>query len=368
MKVLITGSNGFIGQNLKFNLISEKIEVIEFTRKSNPNILKDLVEKVDIIFHLAGENRSKKKVNFYNNNYILTKKIINCVIKSKMKPPVIFTSSIRVKEKNSYGVTKKKAEDYIYKFLKKNSVNCSILRLPNIFGKWSKPNHNSFITTCCYNLSRNKKIVLNRNEEIKVLYIDDLMKIFFQEVKKCLRNSPYNKIININKFNKIKLFDLVSMIKKFNKNYKSIDNKIFKNIFQKKMFSTFISYLPKKNFKFKIPTNIDRRGSFTEFSKRDNFGQISYFTLKPGVTRGEHYHHTKIEKFLVISGSLNYISESLINNKKNVFLLKSNKPEIVYSIPGHKHYFKNNGLKEAIVLVWANEIFDKRIPDTYKII
>lgn len=365
MRVLITGSKGFIGKNLKFFLLKKNFKVYEFNRNNKITSLKNLIEKVDIIFHLAGENRSNKKNNFIQNNFGLTKKIVDFIIKSKKKPSIIFSSSIKINEKNFYGSTKKKAENYISRNLIKNSINYSILRLPNIFGKWSKPNHNSFVTTCCYNLARNKKIQLNKNEKIKLFYIDDLINIFSKELKKCLKKKSYNKVVLIKKSNEIKLFDLVNLIKKYNTNYNSINNNQFKNSFQKKLFSTFISYLPYKKTKFLIPTNFDYRGRFVEFSRRDIFGQVSYFTVKPGVIRGEHYHNTKIEKFLVISGSLTYVTKSLLNNKKKIYLLNSKKSEIIYSIPGHVHFFKNNTLKEAIVMVWANEVFDKKHPDTY---
>lgn len=365
MRVLITGSKGFIGKNLKFFLLNQNFKVFEFNRNNKITLLNKLIENVDIIFHLGGENRSNKKNNFIQNNFGLTKKIVDIIIKSKKKPSIIFSSSIKVNENNLYGLTKKKAENYISKNLIKNSINYSILRLPNIFGKWSKPNHNSFVATCCYNLPRNKKIQLNKNVKIKLFYIDDLINIFSKELNKCLKKKPYNKIVLIKKSYEIKLFDLVNLIKNFNTNYNSINNNQFKNSFQKKLFSTFISYLPYKKTKFLISTNLDHRGRFVEFSRRDNFGQVSYFTVQPGVTRGEHYHNTKIEKFLVISGSLTYVTRSLLSNKKKIYLLNSKKSEIIYSIPGHVHFFKNKTSKEAIVMVWANEVFDKKHPDTY---
>ena len=368
MRALITGSNGFIGRNLKFYLFNFNIQVLEFNRGNKIALLKKLVENVDIIFHLAGENRSINKNNFNKNNFHLTKKIVDCVIESKKKTPIIFTSTIKINEKNLYGSSKKKSENYFASNLRKNLINYSILRLPNIFGKWSKPNHNSFVTTCCYNLSRNKEIYLNKNAKLKLFYIDDLTKIFLEEASKCLKKKNYNKLILIKKSYEIMLFDLVKLIKKFYNNYNTISNNQFKNSFEKKLFSTFISYLPNKKYKFSIPINKDHRGNFVEFSKKDNFGQISYFTVKPGAIRGKHYHNTKIEKFLVISGSLTYVTKSLVNKKKKMYLLNSKKSEMIYSIPGHEHFFKNNSPKEAIVLVWANEVFDTKRPDTYILI
>ena len=367
MKALITGSKGFIGKNLKFYLFNYNIEVFEYNRDNKISFLEQLVENVDIIFHLAGENRSINKNDFNKNNFLLTKKIVDCIIKSK-KPPIIFTSTIKINEKNFYGSSKKNAEYYLTNNLKQNSINYSILRLPNVFGKWSRPNHNSFVTTCCYNLSRNKEIYLNKNTKLKLFYIDDLTKILLEEASKCIKKTNYQKLILIKKSYEVMLFDLVKLIKKFYKNYNTINNNQFKNNFEKKLFSTFISYLPYNKCKFSIPSNIDYRGNFVEFSKGDNFGQISYFTVKPGVTRGKHYHNTKIEKFLVISGSLTYATKSLANDIKKKYLLNSKKLEMIYSIPGYEHFFKNNTSKEAIVLVWANEIFDKKRPDTYSLI
>ncbi len=365
MKALITGSKGFIGKNLKFFLKNYNIQINEFNRKDSVKLLRKKIENSDIIFHLAGENRSKKKKNFYINNYELTKIIVKNIIESKKKPPVIFSSTIKIDQKNIYGQTKKTSEDLIKLNLKKNHINFSILRLPNVFGKWSRPNHNSFIATSCYNLLIKKKVTLHKNQELKLIYIDDLLQIFMKELKKCLKYISYYKVLNIKKYYKVKLHTLYNQIEKFLKDYDTINNNLIKDSFKKKLFSTFISFVPEKNSKFSVISNVDYRGKFSEFSRSNFGGQISYFTIKPGVVRGNHYHNTKIEKFFLINGSITYVTKCLSNNKKSIFKLNSKKPEIIYSIPGHLHYFKNNSSKEATVLVWANEKFSKNKPDTY---
>ena len=260
---------------------------------------------------------------------------------------------------------KKKCEKIIINKLKKSKINFSILRLPNIFGKWAKPNHNSFIATCCYNILRGKNIKLYNNNELRLLYIDDLITILFKEAENCLSKDNYYKLISVKKYYKIKLKKLYSLIKNFKEKFRSLNNDLTNSPFKKKLFSTFISYLPPNEIKFQIKKNVDKRGKFIEFSKTKNSGQISFFSIKPGVIRGEHYHNTKIEKFLLLNGSLNYITKNLSDNKKKTYKLNSNKAEVIYSIPGHVHYFKNNTRKEALVLIWANEMFSMNKPDTF---
>ena len=365
MKVLITGTKGFIGKNLKFFLLNKNFEILEYNRNDNIKKLDKYLKICDVVFHLAGENRSKIKKNFNKNNYKFTKILIDKICLLKKKPSIVFSSTIKVNEKNDYGTSKKKSEEYIKKKLQSININYSILRLPNVFGKWSKPNHNSFIATCCYNLIRNKKIELDSNKKLKLIYIDDLVEILFKESNKCLvTNKNYKKIIKEVKSYKITLYNLYKILENFKYKYKSINNNLVNSKLKKKLFSTFISFLPMNYSKFKIEKKNDYRGDFVEFSKSEGSGQISYFTIKPGVVRGKHYHNTKIEKFLLINGSVDYVTKDLNNNKKKLIKLNSSNAEIIYSIPGHVHYFKNKTKKEATVLVWANEVFSEFKPDT----
>tara|TARA_B100000989_G_scaffold295937_1_gene278070 strand:- start:1932 stop:3038 length:1107 start_codon:yes stop_codon:yes gene_type:complete len=368
VKILITGSKGFIGKNLKFFLLNKNIEVNEFNRSDNKITLLKKINNSDAIIHLAGENRSNNKKDFINNNYNFTKFLIKTIRLSDSKSPLIFSSTTQIYENNIYGKTKKLSEDYIKSELAKNKINFSIIRMNNIFGKWSKPNYNSFIATCCYNLTRNKKIKLNKNKFLKLTYIDDIINIIERETKKCISKKNYYKTIKIKKYYKIKLYELYKILKKFKNNYQSIQNDIITDNLRKKLFSTFISFIPTNKIKFKIKKNIDRRGNFSEFSRIGKFGQISYFSIKPNASRGHHYHNSKIEKFLLIKGAATYVTKNLLNNKKKVIKLKADNPEIIYSIPGHVHYFKNNSSKDAIVIVWANENFSKQKPDTYRVV
>ncbi len=366
MKALIVGSRGFIGKNLKFFLLNKNHKIYEYNRNEKANKLNRYLEKCDVIFHLGGENRSKKKKDFTKNNYKLTKSIVDKVCLLKCSPPIIFTSSIKVNEKNDYGTSKKKSEKYIISKLKSHNVNYSILRLPNVFGKWSKPNHNSFIATCCYNLLRNKRIKLNKDVSLNLIYIDDVLEILLKEAKVCLKHRKiYRKVLKKIKSYSINLHNLYRILLNFKNEYQSINNNLVNSKFKKKLFSTFISFMPIKNSKFKIDKKSDYRGNFVEFSKSKSPEQISYFTIKAGVTRGNHYHNTKIEKFLLITGSVDYVTKNLFNNEKKIIKLNSSTPEIIYSIPGHVHYFRNRTNREATVLVWANEVFSKLKPDTH---
>ncbi|MDA9697652.1 NAD-dependent epimerase/dehydratase family protein [Candidatus Pelagibacter sp.] len=368
MNVLITGYNGFVGKNLTSYLKINKINIFKFGSKNSFSYLEKNISKIDLIFHLAGQNRANKKNKFEKNNNVLAYKLIQYQKKKKLSIPMVFTSTIKVKEDSYYGITKKKSEDILYKFYKLSNTSLAILRLPNLYGKWSRPNYNSVVATFCHNISRKKKVISN-NKEISLFYIDDLVKYLFKKFitnYKNFKNKKNQKIYK--KFNPIKTIKVNELEKKI-KQFDSIRDTYYlpnlTNIFDKKLYSTYLTYIPKKKFTYNLIKNEDNRGLFCEVFKHNNFGQISFLTINPRQTRGEHFHNTKVEKFLLISGKCTFQFKDQNSKNKKIILCDSKKPKIVETIPGWVHKIYNSTNKLAIVMIWTNEVFDANNPDTY---
>ena len=360
MNILITGSKGFIGSNLKiFLLLKKKYLIFEHNRHDAKAELIKKIQKVDIIIHTGAENRSDKKENFEQNNYQLTRTIIDNI---KPKTHIIFTSTTKINDETQYGKTKKKAENILKKFYKKKKYSLSILRLPNIFGKWGRPYHNSVVATYCYNASRNiKSIINNPKTELELLYIDDLV-AQIGKIIKINKKETYPKLRNIQKVN---LATLHKKIYSIAQSRIKLNIDVVKTKLEKKLYSTYLTYLPKKQFHVNFKKNIDKRGFFSELTRSKINGQMSYFTINPGYERGNHFHNSKVEKFFPLFGNGKIIYKNIISKKKITYNFNSKDTIIYEAIPGWSHKLINNTKKVAIFLLWANEIFDNKNPDTY---
>lgn len=361
--ILITGSNGFIGSNLiSFLKEEKKYKLILFSKKDSDENLKTKVLISDIIFHLAGENKSKTFNNFLKNNVHLTQRIINILETKKKRTPIVYTSTTKVKENNFYGKTKLKAEYIIKSYGKKNKVPIKILRVPNVFGKWARPNYNSFLTTICYNLPRKKKInILNKKYKIKLIYIDNLIKILIS----CIKTKNKIELIKVLPDKTLTLGELFNLISSIWNNHKKGIVPNLNNNFIANLYTTFLSYLPINKTIHTLNKKKDDRGYFSEILKQSEFGQVSVFSINPGKKRGGHFHHTKHEKFLLISGNAEYNSIDIKTKKKYSIKLNENKLKNFVSIPGSWHEIRNTGKNKAYFLLWSSEIFNKRKPDTY---
>ena len=298
--VIVTGSEGFIGKNLISHLKhSTKHKVNEFNSISEISDLERLINNSDFIFHLAGINRTKKTSKFEKVNFGLTKTIFDFVLKKEKKTDIFFSSSTQSENGSDYGNSKRKAEKILLSN-KKYKGSIYISRLPNVFGKWSKPNYNSVVATFCFNIARNIPVNIHEGEKkIELLYIDDLIHTMIKFIN---AKKSFKGFIDIKPTKKITINSLYKLIKKCSLIQKEnfIPNLSFK--FNKNIYSTYLSFLPKENFSYNLIQNNDYRGNFVEFLKTNFSGQISFFTAKKNIVRGGHFHHTKSEKFLVLNG------------------------------------------------------------------
>lgn len=368
MNILITGSQGFIAKNLIIRLSELKCyNILTVDKKSSQQDFYKKLAKADIIFHLAGINKEDKSGFNYDNNYIFAKKICSFLESNNKKTKIIFASSIQAKLKNSYGKSKLKAENIFLNYNRKTGGEVLIYRLPNIFGKWAKPFYNSAVATFCYQVHRNKKIIITEpKKKIPLIYIDDLVSIFLKDIRLKRKKTLF---VKIKKIFYITVFDLVNLIKSFNQKEKVYLPNNISNSLVKNLYSTYISYFSKKDFKYELKKISDKRGYFCEFLKNIDFGQISFLSILPKKIRGNHYHNTKTEKFVVISGNARFNFINVITKERFSILVDEKKNMAINTIPGWAHNIENVGTKTVKVLVWSNEIFDKKNPDTifYKV-
>jgi len=363
MKVLVTGSDGFIGKNLREYLNRKEIEVYTFSKKNTIKDLEEVIQVVDFIFHLAGVNRTVEVDEFYKGNSNLTQTLVDLIIKHHKKIPILLSSSSQVGNSSDYGKSKEKSEEIIINYAKNSSVECFIYRLPNVFGKWSKPNYNTVISTWCYNITRGLSIeVNNRDIKLTLVYIDDVINSFGSKLYRSQENSEL--YCNISTIYTRTLGQIEELLYQFKESRINLLIPHIATDFERALYATYLSFLPKDNFSYKLSGHKDNRGTFYEILKTLDSGQLGISTTKPGITRGNHYHNTKNEKFLVIKGEA-LIELRDINSREIIqYNVKSDELEIVEMIPGYTHNITNTGNEEMILLIWANENYNPSQPDT----
>ena len=364
MRVLVTGANGFIGKNLQIHLRERSdVEIVPFTREHTEADLPGLLEGVDWVFHLAGINRPEDPSEFAIGNAGLTLALCNAVKETGRKIPVVYTSSIQVERDNDYGISKLAAEDALLDLNGSTGCPVYIYRLPNVFGKWARPNYNSAVATFCHNIARDLPVQINNpSAVIQLVYIDDVVASFISLLDGATQPTP---IVDVEPVYQITVGELSEQLQRFKATRDSLITEPVGTGLTRALYSTYVSYLPPENFTYTVPQNGDERGVFVEMLKTPDSGQFSFFTAHPGVTRGGHYHHSKTEKFLVIKGEACFRFRHMLTGEFYELRTSGGKPEIVETVPGWTHDITNEGDSELVCMLWANEIFDRERPDTF---
>ena len=364
-RILVTGANGFVGKNLVAELRNQGHEELYlFNRENSSEDLEKFTKDCDFVFHLAGVNRPLNEREFMEGNQGLTSELIQLLVKNENKAPVLITSSIQAEKDNAYGKSKKAGEDELFAYSQETGANVFVYRLPNLFGKWSKPNYNTVVATYCYNIARDLDIQVNNPAAVlELAYIDDVLEEFLRALKGNPTISENLCIIPV--MHRVELGDLAERIKSFKESRSSLAVPIMSDELMKKLYSTYLSFLPEENFSYDLKMNVDNRGSFTEFLRTPDRGQVSVNISKPGITKGNHWHHTKNEKFLVVSGSglirfRNIDSEEIIE-----YYVNGEKLQVVDVPTGYTHSIVNVGETDLVTVMWVNESFDPGKPDTH---
>ena len=366
MKVLVTGAKGFIGKNLITELKRlEDTTVLEFDVDTEVSLLDEYCKECDFVFNLAGVNRPETIEEFMEGNFGFATTLVETLRKYGNTCPIMNSSSIQAKLDNPYGKSKKAGEDMLFTYGKETGAKIYVYRFPNVFGKWCRPNYNSAVATFCNNIANDLPIQVNdRSTQMQLVYIDDVV----EELLSALKGEPhldasgYCYVPCVHEITLGEIVDLLYSFKESRTNF--IIPNMPENSFAKKLYSTYLSYLPKDGFAYPLVMHKDNRGSFTEIFKSESVGQVSINISKPGIEKGNHWHHTKNEKFVVVSGKgvikfRKYGSDEIIEYKV------SGEELTVVDIPtGYTHSIINEGDTDMVTLMWCNECFNPEKPDT----
>ncbi|MCG1021401.1 capsular polysaccharide biosynthesis protein CapF [Sutcliffiella horikoshii] len=365
MKILVTGAQGFVGKNLIAELKNRDFsEILEVNRETEKSTLDKYCKEADFVFHLAGVNRPKDQSEFMDGNYGFTLTLLETLKKHQNTCSILISSSIQAELNNPYGISKKAGEGLLFEYSKETGAKVLVYRLPNVFGKWCRPNYNSAVATFCHNVAHDLSINVNDpSVEMNLVYIDDLISEFI--------NALYGKENTSGDFCEVPvvhvttLGEIVEMIYSFKESREKRTIPDMSKAFTKKLYSTYLSYLPRNQFSYDLKMNVDHRGSFTEFIKTPDRGQVSVNISKPGITKGNHWHHTKNEKFLVVSGKGVIRFRKIYTNEIIEYFVSGEKLEVVDIPTGYTHNIENLGDTDMVTIMWANEYFNPDRPDTY---
>jgi UDP-2-acetamido-2,6-beta-L-arabino-hexul-4-ose reductase len=367
LKVLVTGANGFIGKNLVVRLRERpRFAVTEFVRGDAPESLTVLLAQADAVVHLAGENRPADEAAFAQVNTGLTVALCNALAaeyqRSGRQLPLVLASSAQAERDNPYGQSKLAAEQAVQKLCAASGHPAVVYRLPGVFGKWCKPNYNSVVATFCHNIARGLPIQINDPAaRLQLVYVDDVVSSFIAALDAPAAGLARGEVTPLYATT---LGDLAQQIGAFGDCRTSLMSERVGTGLVRALYATYVSYLPNDRFAYDVPVHGDPRGVFVEMLKTPDSGQFSYFTAHPGITRGGHYHHTKTEKFLVIKGRAVFRFRHLLTGELFELATSGDKPQVVDTIPGWVHDITNVGDDEMVVMLWANEVFDRERPDT----
>lgn len=378
MKILVTGAKGFVGKNLVAALQNIKDgkdrthpeltieEIYAYDIDSSADLLEEACKNADFVFNLAGVNRPQNTEEFMQGNFGFASELLNTLKKHNNTCPVLLSSSIQAALDNPYGLSKKAGEDLFFEYSKETGAKVLVYRLPNLFGKWCRPNYNSVIATFCNNIANDLPIQVNdRNHLMTLVYVDDVVNEIINAM--CGNETKDGEFCRVPVEHKITLGEIVDLIYLFrNQPQTLLMPEIPYNSFAKKLYSTFLSYLPKEKAIFDLKMNCDDRGSFTELLKTEKCGQFSVNISKPGITKGQHWHNTKWEFFIVVSGHGLIQMRKIGSDEVLNFEVTGEKIQAIHMLPGYTHNIINLSETENLVTVmWANEQFDPNKPDTF---
>lgn len=363
--VLITGSNGFVGKNLALSLAQRPdVKVSGFDIDDDQSTLAALVAEADFIFHLAGVNRPQNIEEFTTGNTGLTQTLVSLLQSQGKKTPLLLSSSTQAAQDNHYGISKREAEEAVFAYGRQSGASVYVYRLPNVFGKWCRPNYNSAVATFCHNIAHDQSIQINDPQVVmNLVYIDDVVNSFMASLDGQSKREGHYCLVE--PVHTIHLGAIAELLHSFKSS--RLDRSIpdMADPFTKKLYATYLSYLPTDQFSYPLKMNVDARGSFTEFIKTIDRGQVSVNISKPGITKGNHWHHTKNEKFLVVSGQ-GVIRFRRIGSEEIVeYVVSAEKLEVVDIPTGYTHNISNTGETDMVTVMWCNEMFDPQRPDTF---
>lgn len=363
MKVLVTGANGFIGKNLVLRLRERAdTEVLTLTRSDGDSAWQAALAQADAVVHLAGENRPTDPAAFDAVNTGLTQRLCQTLQSMGKRIPVLFSSSAQAEQDNPYGRSKRAAEEALAQLAKSNGNPVAIYRLPGVFGKWCRPNYNSVVATFCHNKAHDLPVQINDAQaRVRLVYVDDVVNAFLQALEEPMAGLSHPAVAPEYT---ITLGELSDQIDAFKNCRTTLVSERVGTGLTRALYATYVSYLPVEKFAYGVPAHGDARGVFVEMLKTPDAGQFSFFTAHPGITRGGHYHHTKTEKFLVIKGHARFGFRHMLTNEVHHLETHGDQPQIVETVPGWTHDITNIGTDEMVVMLWANEIFDRANPDT----
>ncbi|KNZ42527.1 capsular polysaccharide biosynthesis protein CapF [Acetobacterium bakii] len=365
MKILVTGAKGFIGKNLVAELHNQNYtDILEYDLDTNKGNLDAYCKDAEFIFHLAGVNRPQNQEEFMQGNFGFTSTLLKNLKQHNNSSPIMIASSTQASMDNPYGQSKKAGEDLMLAYEKETKAPVYIYRFPNVFGKWCRPNYNSAVATFCDNIASARPIQINdRKTEMNLIYIDDLVEELINALKgKANKKDNYYAVPTVYT---ISLGEIADLLISFKESRLDLGVPNMADPFTKKLYSTYLSYLPKDKFAYPLKMNIDNRGSFTEFIRTPEHGQVSVNISKPGITKGNHWHHTKNEKFLVVKGEGIIRFRKIDENDIIDYRVTGEKLEVIDIPTGYTHNIENLGDDDMITIMWANEAFDPQKPDTY---
>ncbi len=365
MRILVTGSNGFIAKNLILELRNRGYESLFLcNRDTSMEELENYVAECDVLVHLAGVNRPQTEEEFYTENVGFTEKIVNILESKNKKITIIFSSTIQAGRHKCYEESKREAEKILQEYAQKSGSSLYIFRLPNVFGKWCRPNYNSVVATFCYNLSHGLDIKVNDpNAEINLVYIDDVVNEFILCIVQ--PGSGISEYRQISEKYQTTVGEVEQILSSFRRERELLRIPYVGNSLVKKLYSTYLSYMEPEDYRYELKMNMDERGSFTEVLRSQGFGQISVNVTKPGIVKGNHWHHSKIEKFLVVKGKASIKFRHMVTGTTVEYIVSEERLEVVDIPAGYTHNIANIGTEDLVTVMWANEIFDKEKPDTY---